>query len=138
MKKFVILDTSPLISLLNSSDRFHRWTVNQMSNILPPFLTCEPVITEACFLATRSGINPDAVLELQENGFMKIEMTLHKEINAIRILMNKYANVPMSLADACLVRLAELHSHSTIMTLDSDFKIYRIHKNQPIQLIMPN
>ena len=51
--------------------------------------------------------------------------------------MVKYANVPMSFADACLVRISELYANSAVLTLDSDFRIYRKHGNQVIPVIMP-
>jgi predicted nucleic acid-binding protein len=133
-----ILDTEPLISLLNPSDTYHQWTTKQIQTISPPFITCEPVITEACFLAARHGNSADSILELLDNGFMRIDMSLQQELKTIRALMQKYQDVPMSLADAGLVRLAEYYPDSKLFTLDSDFEIYRIHRNQTIPLIYPN
>ena len=52
--------------------------------------------------------------------------------------MAQYDSVPMSLADACLVRMAEANRNSVVVTLDSDFTIYRMHRNQPIPLLMPD
>jgi predicted nucleic acid-binding protein len=52
--------------------------------------------------------------------------------------MQRYASVPMSLADACLVRMSEVYENSQIITLDSDFTIYRKQRNQTIPVIMPN
>jgi uncharacterized protein len=51
--------------------------------------------------------------------------------------MLHYDDVPMSLADACLVRMSELHSNSLVLTTDSDFNIYRKHRRQTIHLLMP-
>jgi predicted nucleic acid-binding protein len=134
----ILLDTGPLISLLNPSDTYHQWVIKQIQIISPPLITCEPVITEACFLAARHGNSTDSILELLDNGFMRIDMRLQQEVKTIRALMQKYQNVPMSLADASLVRLAEYYPDSRLFTLDSDFEIYRVHRNQTIPLISPN
>lgn len=78
------------------------------------------------------------VLELIDTGFMIVSFHLkNDEIKVVKTLMVKYANVPMSFADACLVRMAELYPNSAVLTFDSDFLIYRKHGNQPIPTIMP-
>lgn len=66
--------------------------------------------------------------------YVIIDFRLGAEVNRIRELMKRYRNVPMSLADACLVRMNELIPGSTILTLDSDFQIYRKNQNDPIDL----
>ncbi len=76
-------------------------------------------------------------MKLLRIGFMTISFQLPKEIDKIEQLLKKYVNVPMSFADACLVRLAENYPHSAILTLDHDFTIYRKHGNQVIPVIMP-
>jgi predicted nucleic acid-binding protein len=137
MKRFVILDTGPLIALLNCRDAYHDWVTLQMRSIHSPLLTCEAVITESCFLSCRDIGGANAVIDLAHNGFMKVPFHFEDEMESIKNLMVKYANVPMSFADACLVRMSELYPNSTILTLDSDFRIYRKHKNQVIPVIMP-
>jgi uncharacterized protein len=94
------------------------------------------VLTEACFLIARNGQQPSRVLELVRPAAMQIGFGLNDEIGAVRALMERYANVPMSLADACLVRLAEL-TGLPICTLDSDFEVYRMHGRHNLDLIMP-
>jgi predicted nucleic acid-binding protein len=76
------------------------------------------------------------VLEYAEEIKLRIGLQLEREMEAIRALMQRYQNVPMSLADACLVRLAEL-TGLPICTLDRDFEIYRAHRRREIALIMP-
>lgn len=68
---------------------------------------------------------------------LSVGMTLQNEIEDIRALMNRYASIPMSLADACMVRLCELNPNATLFTLDSDFQIYRKHGNKVIPLLIP-
>jgi predicted nucleic acid-binding protein len=74
---------------------------------------------------------------LIERGVVRIAMSLYDEIAAVRALFERYDNVPASLADACLIRLAELHEPSRVLTLDSDFHIYRRHGRKSIGLITP-
>jgi len=63
---------------------------------------------------------------------------LSDEIESVEKLMQRYDSVPISLADACLVRMAEIYTETSVLTLDSDFRIYRQHRNQEISVIMPD
>ena len=123
--KRVIVDTGPLVALLNARDSHHEWARATLNEIEPPLWTCEAVISEACFLVRQLKSGADAVLALVGRGIVKVEFRLSAEIESVRKLMTKYASVPMSLADACLVRMTELHLRSTVLTLDEDFRIYR-------------
>jgi len=138
MKEPIILDTGPIIALLNRRDAYHDWMKHQIKSITPPLLTCEAVMTEACFLANRDIGGTNGVINLALNGFMKVSFHFDNEMDTIKNLMLKYANVPMSFADACLVRMAELYPNSAVLTLDSDFRIYRKNRNQVIPVIMPD
>ena len=73
---------------------------------------------------------------MSKRGRLRIGLQLDQETGAIRALMQRYANVPMSLADACLVRLAEL-TGLPICTLDDHFSIYRAHGRRALHLITP-
>lgn len=132
-----IVDSGPIVALLNSSDAHHAWTRDLLATIEPPLVTCEAVVSEACFLLRRIRRGPDAVLELLERDVIAVDFSLRAELPAIRKLMDKYSSVPMSLADACLVRMSELRSKSKVLTLDSDFKIYRRNKRQQIPCLSP-
>lgn len=137
MKRRVILDTGPLAAFLNSRDKRHDWTLTQWSSIEPPLLTCEAVISEACFLLRHWDRGANSVLELLERKVLEISFCLADQITPVSTLLKKYSSIPISLADACLVRMAELHEHSPVLTLDTDFQIYRKHKRQIIPLLMP-
>lgn len=137
MKSQILLDTGVLVALLSKDDQFHQWAVATVSAICYPLLTCEAVITEACFLLQCDSRSRRAVLSLVNRGALQINFCLSDEVKAIEDLTTRYENVPMSLADACLVRMAELHSDSTILTLDRDFRIYRKHRNQEISVVIP-
>jgi uncharacterized protein len=133
-----LLDTGPLVSFLASGLRHHAWAVEQWKRLSPPLLTCEPVLTEAAFLLKREGRDTDALFVLLERGVIRIALAVEKEQADLRALMRRYRNRPMSLADACLVRLSELHTAAEVLTLDSDFRIYRRHGNMVIPVRMPD
>ena len=136
MKQQVIVDTGILVAVLNKHDRYHQWAVQQFSQIEPTLLTCEAVISESNFLL-RHYQQSNILLKWIAKGALSLPFNLQNEISMVDHLLVKYANVPMSLADGCLVRLAEIYPQSSIFTLDSDFQIYRKHGNQPIPLIFP-
>jgi len=136
MRSGVLLDTGPLVAYLYPKDTHHDWTVEQFATLDLPFTTCEPVLTEACFLVARNGQKPARVLELVGRGAIRVAFDLNDEVAAVRTLMERYANLPMSLADACLMRLAEM-TRLPICTLDSDFEVYRAHRSRTLDLIMP-
>jgi predicted nucleic acid-binding protein len=133
----LILDTGPLVALLCRDDAWHEWAKEQFARFPGPFLTCEAVLAEAAFLLARAGFDPSMVLMLVERGVIHIGLSLVQEVHAVRALFQRYDNVPASLADACLIRLSECFSPSRVMTLDSDFNIYRRHGREPIPLISP-
>jgi predicted nucleic acid-binding protein len=126
-----------LVSFLASGLSHHLWVVEQWKRLGSPLLTCEPVLTEAAFLLSREGRDADAVFELLERGVLRIALSVQEEQADLRALMHRYRSRPMSLADACLVRLSELHNSAEILTLDSDFRIYRRHGNKVIPVRMP-
>jgi uncharacterized protein len=138
MNAAVLLDTGPLVTFLAAGVAYHRWTCEQWKRLRPPLLTCEPVLTEAAFLLKREGREADAIFDLLERGVLRVALHVEDHQADLRALMRRYRNRPMSLADACLVRLAELHQDAVILTLDADFKIYRRHGNKVIPVLTPD
>lgn len=132
-----LVDTGPLVALLNARDGHHAWAKEVFGKIAAPLLTCESVISEACFLVRKLDRGRDTVLSLVEDGIVQVSFDLGAEVTAVRALMQRYANVPMSLADASLVRMSELSPRSTVITLDQDFAIYRRNKRQNIPRLSP-
>lgn len=133
----MIVDTGPLVALLTRSDTWHDWTKRQFETVAAPLLTCEGVVTEAAYLLSRTRGGVGALLGLLARGVIEVRFSLQTEIESIERLMRRYASVPMSLADACLVRMSELHSASTVLTLDSHFSIYRRNGRRTIPLAAP-
>jgi len=135
--KKIIIDTGPIVAFLNKADSYHEWALRQFSELIPPFYTCESVISETCFLLRNTENGQKNILKLLERELIQISFNLKEEISTIMTLMKKYNDIPMSLADACLVRMSEQISDSTICTLDSDFRIYRKENRNVIPVIMP-
>ena len=134
MKSRVIVDTGPLVALLNREDSAHAWVVRTLQEISPPMLTCEAMLAEATYLTRSLPGARMALIEMIGEGFLSIGMAVADHHSA---MVRRYGNVPMSLADACLVRLAELHPQSPVLTLDSDFLVYRKNGRQVIDVLMP-
>jgi predicted nucleic acid-binding protein len=137
LKQRIILDTGPLVALLNRKDRYHDWARTLWAEIEAPLLSCEAVIAEACHLLRRVDGGPSAVIELLHRGAVALAFSLSDETAAVARLLKRYRDVPMSLADACLVRMVELHSASRIVTVDGGFRIYRCHGRRVVPALMP-
>ena len=137
MTPATLMDAGPLTALLNPNDQWHLWARQTMRRLPVPLLTTEPVLTEAFHLLRREGGHADEVFALAENGVIRIGLHFEDERACLRELMARYRNVPMSLADATLVRLAGLNDQSRVLTLDADFRIYRRHGRKIIPVLMP-
>lgn len=137
MKRRAILDTGPLVSLLNRREAQHGWVKDSLGDIEPPLLTCEAVVSEACFLLRGVYGGQKAVMETLSTGLVQIAFRLVEDAEPVAELMERYASVPMSLADACLVRMAERYPESAVLTFDQDFYIYRKNRSEAIPMITP-
>lgn len=137
MSQQILIDSGVLVALLSRGDDYHELSVAAVSNLQMPFLTCEAVITETCFLLSRNAQSHQSVFALLERDAVNLSFNLAEEFQSILTLMTRYHTVPMSLADACLVRMAELYPHSQVLTLDSDFQIYRMNRDRMIPTIVP-
>jgi predicted nucleic acid-binding protein len=133
----LILDSGPLVAYFNSSDQYHRWALEQFDLHPSPYLTCEAVLSEADHLLEKAHVPAGAIFESIRAGALEIRFSLAEHLIGVERLKRVYKEVPMSLADACLVRMAELADNGKIMTLDSDFRIYRKNRRHVIPLIAP-
>ncbi len=134
----VLLDTGPLVAFLNKQDLYHEWSIAQLATMSPPLLTCEAGLSESCFLLRHYEHGASNVLNLLKRELLTIPLRLEDEWSTIEALLDKYRNIPMSLADGCLVRMAEQIADSVVFTLDSDFRIYRKDRRKVIPTIMPD
>ena len=133
-----LLDTGPLVAYLDANEHIHEWVVGQWRRLRPPLILCEPVFTETVFLLRERRLSIEPVWELLRRGILEFDFELKQDFENIAVLMRRYADLPMDLADACLVRMAERRNEVRVFTLDSDFKIYRRHVRQVIPLIFPD
>jgi predicted nucleic acid-binding protein len=133
-----IVDTGPLVAFFDRSERHHLWTAAQVEQLDAPLLVCEPVLTEALYLLGRFPKAQDALFGLLQNGALVVAFRLEEHIAALHRLLRKYRDTPMSLADACVVRMAEIHEGHSVLTLDSDFTMYRKHGRVAITLMRPS
>lgn len=131
------MDTGPLVAFLNRRDKYHKWVLEHWDQIQPPMLTCEAVVSEACFLLAGTDTGVDSIMQMIQRKIMAISFHLDEHIQPVKSLLLKYRSVPMSLADGCLIRMSELHPESQIFTLDSDFNLYRKNRRRIIPTIMP-
>ncbi len=133
----IIADTGVNIAYLDKRDSWHEWAFEQMKTLPAPYSVCESVISESCFLLGQLHNGKNNVLEMLKAGFLQMNFSLSDEVESVQTLIKKYDNVPMSFADACLVRMSELIDNSVIFTLDSDFHVYRKNGKKRIDSIIP-
>jgi uncharacterized protein len=132
-----LLDTGPLVGYLNATDQYHLWAVAQFEALESPVITCEPVWAEAAYLLAKRGGNPLALWPALRSGGVSLAFSLRAEYESVASLMRRYADIPMSLADACLVRMSEMRPDCQVLTTDAHFKLYRRFGRQVIPLISP-
>lgn len=133
-----IVDAGPLVAALDRSDTHHRWAREQLGTLARPLLVCEPVLAEAAHLLRRQFDTSDDLFELLDRRLLDLTFSLRDHQASVRALMRRYRDVPMSLADGCVVRMAELHASHHVCTLDGDFSIYRKNGRQVIRVISPH
>ncbi|HEX4121673.1 MAG TPA: PIN domain-containing protein [Verrucomicrobiae bacterium] len=132
-----LVDTGPLVALLVAKDEMHPWALRVWDELRPPLVTCQAVLSEAQFLIARFGGNATAVLEFVSRGAIHVEFDLESNVKRLLELQKSYRSLPMSLADACLVCMAEQSPRCRIVTTDSHFRVYRRHGRQLISVLMP-
>lgn len=131
----VIADASAIVGFLSESDQCRDVAYRYFQELPKPFWTCEAAITESCFLMSGTVNGVQRVLNLVATNVLRLDFSLMSEVNSVAALMLKYSSVPMSLADACLIRMGESMKNSVVFTFDADFRIYRKHGKHMIPLI---
>jgi predicted nucleic acid-binding protein len=132
MAKNVIVDASFLVALWRKDDEKHAWAMEKARKFPPPWFTCESALSEADHL-----LAPDGCTSLRlacRRGALRIVAPGEDGFAGVLDLLEKYSDVPMSVADACLVRLSEIHPDCVLLTTDSDFRIYRRNGKRVIPL----
>lgn len=136
MARSVLVDSGYLVALLSRRDSLHRWAADQPQRFPPPWITCEAVLSETFHLLGARGGR--SLAELLERRALVVGFDLGDELGPVLKLLQKYADVSMSLADACLVRTTETLADPAILTTDTDFRVYRRHSRQIVPCAMPD
>jgi predicted nucleic acid-binding protein len=127
----VLLDTGPIVALLSRNDTNHQRARRLFAECAPPFRCCEAVVAEACFLLRKvDPRGPAEVVALGARDLYGIGISAAEHWATIQALLKKYADRPISFADACLIRCAEIHQEPRIATFDADFGIYKWGRNR--------
>lgn len=133
----ILTDTGPLVALLNNNDAYHARCVQVLPSLPKPMLTTLPALTEAMhFLGNQFGwVGQGPLWELVKAGALEIAPVDSQVLARLPELMARYREVPMDLADAALVAVAEARGLQRVFTLDSHFYAYRLQSGQPLQVI---
>lgn len=134
--KATLLDTGVVVALLDRDERHHQHCVEVIADLVGPLVTCEAVIAEACYLLRRVRGAPEAVIRNIANDVFQTPVHLADRAVPIEKLLKKYRDVPMDLADACLVDLADQVDSGKVLTLDRDFEIYRWRARRKFELLI--
>jgi uncharacterized protein len=135
MVRSVLADAGYVVALLSRRDAHHHWAADQIQRFPPPWTTCEAVLSETFHLLGVRGRPSLAALLHRRAVFPRFD--LGDELEPVLKLLQKYADVPMSLADACLVRMTETLADPVVLTTDTDFRIYRRHSRQVVPCVTP-
>ena len=137
MARTVLIDTGALIAVLRKRDQHHDWARSNFESLTSPCLTCEAVLSECFFLLGRTPSGKKVFSSLLERGIVAVDFSFRDQLGDTLRLIQQYREMPMSFADACMVRMSELHPDSAVFTTDTDFKTYRRNGRQAIPLLAP-
>ena len=135
MARSVLVDAGFLVALLSRRDANHHWAAAQAPRLPPPWKSCDAALSEAFQLLGVHG-TPGLAALLSRRAVVSV-FHLGDRVEEVLTLMQKYAELPMSLADACLVRMTEALADPVLLTTDTDFRIYRRHNRQTVPCVMP-
>jgi uncharacterized protein len=136
MAASALVDAGFLVAFLSARDRHSKWALAQSSSLSLPWKSCEAALSEAFHLLGKNGRS--ALAALLQRSAVVCDFALSENRDPVLNLMQKYADVPMSLADACLVRMTEILSDPIVLTTDAHFRIYRRHSRQIVPCAMPH
>jgi predicted nucleic acid-binding protein len=136
MAEHVLVDAGFVVALLSRRDTHHRWAVAQAERRPPPWTTCESALSEAVHLLGPHGV--PALLALLRRRAVAVAFDLDDNLDSVLRLIQKYGDVPATLADAALVRMTETVADPIVLTTDTDFRVYRRHGRQAIPCVMPS
>jgi predicted nucleic acid-binding protein len=130
-----VADTGFLVALWRGDDQDHAWAVATARAHPPPWITCEAVLAEADHLLGRLG--RASLRTACRRGAVRIVSVLPDDVESVIDLLDRYDDVPMSIADGCLVRMTEVLAGALVLTTDTDFKVYRRHSRKVVPVLLP-
>ena len=132
-----LCDTAPLVALVNARDKDHGRCVAALQTLPRPLVTTWPCFAEAMYLCYRNGGYPaqQALWRFVARRVLTFHDLSAAEIAQMPILMEKYRDTPMDLADASLVVAAQTLGATRIFTLDSDFFVYRLENGAALKVV---
>jgi predicted nucleic acid-binding protein len=136
MAASVLVDAGFVVALLSRRDNHHRWAITKAPQHEPPWITCEAALSEAFHLLGVHGVS--ALSALLRRSAVRVAFELAQNLEPVLKLMEKYADIPMSLADACLVRMTETLPDPIILTTGADFRVYRRHSRHVVPCVTPD
>jgi uncharacterized protein len=132
MARSVLVDAGFVVALLSKRDAHHQWAVTQAHDFAPPWSTCEAALSVAYHLLGERGA--PSLGQLLRRRAVVVTFGLSQNVEPITKLIEKYSDVPMSLADACMT---ETLADPIILTTDEDFRVYRRHSRQVVPCLTP-
>lgn len=125
----ILVDAGPLVAIFHADDQNHDRCVRALRSLSGPLTTVWPVLTEAMYLLSFSWEAQAALWEMIETEVLVILALDRGDTARMKELMRKYRDLPMDLADAALVRVAERERVRRVFSLDRrDFTVYRPEK----------
>ncbi len=137
MRERFIVDTGILVAAFDRRDFCAGWVADALKRVRPPMVTCEAVLAETWFLLQHQPQGWEKIVHWLDRGFLKVDFSLENNLNGTLELMEKYSDLPMSLADACLVAMVEKGLGDRVFTLDRHFRIYRRRSRRAVPVLMP-
>ncbi len=137
MEKTVIIDSGVIVAALLKRDHHHVWAKAHLAQMTSACLTCEAVLSECFYLLQKVFDGQQRLSALLERGVVRVDFALPDHLSEVLKLIHRYHDTPMSLADACLVKMSELHGDACVWTTDHDFEVYRRSNRQKIPMLAP-
>ena len=132
----VLVDTGPLIAILDERDQHHDRCVQTLSQIRPPLLTTWPVVTEAAWLLRHHKRALRRLLTSEESGLIRLLQLGDDALSELATIANRFKTLQLQVADMSLLLLAERQGLTTIFTLDRrDFEVIRKKSSRTIVLL---
>lgn len=133
--KPVLLDTGVIVALLDRSEQSHVPCVEAVQTQQMPLITCEAVIAESCYLLRNLAGASEAIIDNVTAGIFQIPFQLSRAAPAVKQILRKYRDQRIDLADACLIVLADEFGTGDILSLDTDFTVYRWGRNELFRVL---